>query len=421
MVQGHDTWTESSIQARLRAVGLELRETLTPIIRDIAGTSPRPSRLAERLEIDKSLASKLSRAFRTEDPLAFMHIVPAPAGLRIFLSAAARADVASEMRSRAKRSVGRFQALIDETPGGRATLDATISASSPEARTRNERSSKQAVYKAMSYILGIQCESMASAFVIRHSETTDMVDSIDISHRNAMRRLRPTAPVGLLSHRLHGKDGEESVPQLRFETLDGRLAGDIHEFFLREFCSDPLPEMVEFRNGNQTTVALSEDAPPPEAPFDLTFAAIIRNVMEQYRTVDTRHSWRNYLLHCPCKTLIRDVFIHEDLYVGTVPEISLYIPSPKGPEIVRHPGRFGTMNTLDMTAPIEQLGMGLANVEVKEMPSYSRLLRHVFNRAGWDPSRYRGYRTKIIYPVPMIYMNWWFELPEPPPGAGQRS
>jgi hypothetical protein len=414
MTEGQDTQMKSATEARLATVGLDLREALVPIIREIAGPSPRPSRLAERLEIDKSLASKLSRAYRTEDPLEFMHTVPAPAGLRIFLSAAARAKVPSAMRTSANRSIRRFQALIDETPGGRATLNAAISASSPEARQRNEQTSKQAVFRAMSYLLGIQCDSMASTFIIRPGEAPDMVDSIDISQRTAMRRLRPTAPVGLLSHRLHGQHGEEDVAELRFETLDGKPADDVRSFFLPGFCSDPLPDMQEFKNGNQTTIALTKSGPPPEEPFNLTFAAILRNVLERYRLGENEHGWRNYLLHCPCKTLVRDVFIRDDLYVGTVPEITLYIPSPKGPEIVKQPGEFGTMNTLDMATPMEQLGMGLARVGVKEIPSYTGMLRHVFDRAGWDASRYRGYRTRIIYPVPMVYMNWWFKLPEPP-------
>jgi hypothetical protein len=402
------------MEARIRSVGGDLRKSLVPIIREIAGPSPRPSRLSERLKIDKSLASKLSRAFRTSDPLEFMHIVPAPAGLGILLSAAAEAGIPSGMIASAEQSVRRFQALIDETPGGRATLNAAISATSPEARLRNERTAKQAVYRAMSYLLGIQCDSAASTFIIRPGNAAGWVDSIDISQRMAMRRLRPTAPVGLLSHRLHGPHGDQGVPRLSFETLDGDPVGDVRSFFLTEFCSDPLPDMQEFRNGNQTTIALSKAGPPPEEPFNLTFAAIMRNVMERYRTDDVDHAWRNYLLHCPCKTLVRDVFIRDDLYIGTVPEVTLYIPSPRGPETVKHAGEFGTMNTLDLATPMEQLGMGLDGAGVKEIPSYGPLLRHVFQRAGWDPSRYRGYRTKITYPVPMIYMNWWFKLPEPP-------
>lgn len=414
MADDRSTEMGSGMVVRLQQVGMTLREALLPIIGQVAGPSPRPSRLAERLEIDKSLASKLCRAYRTEEPLEFMHIVPAPAGLGIFLSAAARTDVPSEMRTRATEGVARFQALIDETPGGRATLNAAISASSPEARLRDERSAKQAIYRAMSYLVGIQCESIATAFIIRPGKAPGWVDSIDVIQRIAMRRLRPTAPVGLLSYRLHGPHGEEEMPEIRFETLDGQTPESVRSFFLPEFCSNPLPDMHEFKEGNQTTIALSKSGPPPEEPFNLTFAAIIRNAMEQYRMEDVEHAWRIYLLHCPCKTLVRDVFIRDDLYVGTVPEISLHIPSPRGPEIAKRPGEFGKMNTLDISTPIEQIGTGLDHTQIKEIPSHARLLGTVFERAGWDASRYRGYRTRITYPVPMIYANWWFKLPEPP-------
>ena len=413
MVETQSTKNELGLEDRLLQVGEELRAALVPVIREIAGPAPRPSRLAQRLEIDKSLASRLSRAFRTEDPLEFMHVVPAPTGLRIFLSAAKLAKVNRHLVERAEKNIEKFQTLIDQAPGGRATLDASISASSPEARSRNERSSKQAVYKAMSYLLGYQCDSIATAFIIQPAADGRMVDSIDIHQRLRIRRLRPTAPVGLFSHRLHGKAGA-AVADLRFETLDGELVDDADQFFLAEFSSDPLPHLDVFKNGDQTTIALSEDGPPPEAPFDLTFAALIRNVLYQYRTEDCAEGWRNYLLHCPCKLLVRDVFIRDDLYPGLAPEVTLYIPSPRGPETTRHPGQYGRMNTVDLATPIEYLGTGLRSIKVREMPRYQNLIQNAFDRTGWDPSRFRVYRTKIIYPVPMIYMNWWFPLPERP-------
>ncbi len=413
MADSQDTKRELGLEARLRKVGKELRAALVPVMREIAGPAPRPSRLAQRLEIDKSLASRLSRAFRTEDPLEFMHVVPAPTGLRIFMSAAKLASVNRHLCQAAEAAIGAFQVLIDQTPGGRATLDASISASSPEARIRNERSSKQAVYKAMSYLLGFQCDSAATAFIIQPAADGPMVDSIDINHRLRIRRLRPTAPVGLFSHRLHARPGAE-ISDLRFETLDGSMLTDVSQFFLPEFSSDPLPHLEVFKNGDQTTIALSEDGPPPESPFDLTYAAIIRNCLYQYRADDCAEGWRNYLLHTPCKLLVRDVFIRDDLYPGLAPEVTLYIPSPRGPETARRPGLYGRMNTVDMATPIEQLGMGLRSIKVREMPDYQRLVQHAFDRAGWNPSRFRVYRAKIIYPVPMIYMNWWFPLPERP-------
>ena len=109
------------------------------------------------------------------------------------------------------------------------------------------------------------------------------------------------------------------------------------------------------------------------------------------------------MLWAPQRSLCGHCFGHHRLYT-----------TAQGRTNARPSRKFGTMNTLDMTTPIEQLGMGLDRVAVKEMPSYARLLRHVFDFTGWDASRYRGYRTAITYPVPMIYMNWWFKLPEAP-------
>jgi hypothetical protein len=167
-----------------------------------------------------------------------------------------------------------------------------------------------------------------------------------------------------------------------------------------------------FTDGNITTIALSESDPPLESPLDLTSAMVFRNVLERYRTNETHDEWRGYLLHMPCKTLVRDVYIHEDLYPGMVPDITLHIPSPKGAETVRHPGLHGRLNTLDLAAPVENLGPGVGNVAIRGIRRYPELVRDVFDRAGWDPSKFRGYRASVTYPVPMTLMTWWFSLPE---------
>jgi len=61
-----------------------------------------------------------------------------------------------------------------------------------------------------------------------------------------------------------------------------------------------------------------------------------------------------------------------------------------------------------MATPVELLGVGLGNTALREVPAHPRALRFVFERTGWDPDRFRGYRVKITYPVPFIYMSWWF-------------
>jgi len=403
----------TTIEGRLRWVAEDLQEALVPILQAAAGPAGRPSRLVKGLEIDKSLASRLTRALRTEDPLGFIHLLPAPTGLRIFLKAVKAAGVDEVACRTAEESVARFQALIEDTPGGRATLDAAISGSSAEARSRNERTAKQAAYRAMSYLFGFRCEKMITTFAIQPSEDGRMVDAVDLHQRIGMRRLRPTAPVGLFSLRVHPPtDGEIEMP--RVETLDGDLAEDVPSYFLSDYSSEPLPDLEMFKEGDQTTIALSENDPPLDSPLTLTTGVLIRNVQQRYRNPGLRDEWRGYLQHSPCKTLVRDVFIREDLYVGIVPEMTLHIPSPKGPETSRQPGLHGMLNTLDMTAPVETLGLGIGNMTIRGVPSYPKMVRESFERVGWDLSRFRGYRLRMEYPVPMVLMTWWFSLPQPP-------
>jgi hypothetical protein len=405
--------TTASIEDRIRHVGVQIREGFLPIVQEVAGHTARPSWLVRRFHLDKSLASRLSRAFRTDDPFEFMHLVPAPTGLRIVLAAARRAKIDSEVCHQAEAGIGLFQALIDETPGGRATLDAAISASSQEARDRNERSAKQAVYKAMSYLLGLRCENIITSFIMQPSADGRMADAIDIHHRIGMRRIRPSAPMGLFSLRFH-PPVDDSAPHPSIETLDGEPATEAYSSILREFSSDPLPDLEVFEEEDTTVVALSGDEPPLDSPFTISSALVVRNAMEMYRSPNCKDEGRGYLLNYPCKMVVRDVFIRDDLYVGSVPEITLRVPSPKGAVITRRPGLHGKVDTVDLPTPIENLGLGLANIAVKEVPSYTALLHHAFERSGWDPARFRGYRTRIIYPIPMVLMSWWFSLPEPP-------
>ena len=407
--------TELKLDDRIRSVAEDLRGHLDPIVREVAGSIPRPSRLVSELEIDKSLASRLTRALRSEDPLEFMNLLPSPTGLGIFLSAARSAGIGREVCRAAEDSVDRFRLLLETLPGGRATLDAAISASSGEARARSERNAKQAVYRAMSYLVGIRCDSIATMFAMQPASDGRMVDCLDLHQRTGLRRLRPTAPLGVSSVRLHPPaNGNTPLPSM--ETLGGEPAAGVEGLFLPEYCSPDLPEFHMFQDGPITTIALSESDPPLESPLNLTSAMVFRNALERYRTEEMGTEWRGYLLHSPCKTLVRDVYIHEDLYPGMVPDITLHIPSPKGAETVRHPGLHGRLNTLDMATPVESLGLGLNNIAIRGTHRYPELVRHVFKRAGWDASRFRGYRARVTYPVPMILMTWWFSLPERPPG-----
>jgi len=94
-------------------------------------------------------------------------------------------------------------------------------------------------------------------------------------------------------------------------------------------------------------------------------------------------------------------------------QIRLEFPNPTGsrPRLGGLPER---LNALDISTPVEQLGIGLGNTMARGAPDHARLISHAFERSGWDASRFRGYRTRLLYPVPMISMMWWVPLSDAP-------
>ena len=400
---------------KLVEISRDLRGSLKPIVEEYAGAGTRPALLVHRLDIDRSLAGRITRAIRFDDDLEFIHVLPAPTGLRIFLEAAERAGLDADRLKSAETSVDRFHALIDETPGGRATLDAAISAHSEQAREKNEKSAKQAVYKAMSYLLGIQCDGITSASILRPSDDGKRVDLADLNSKLGIRRLRPTAPIGLFGYRLDPVDGDGGeVPGLT--TLDGRRAENAEDFVVQDF-SDSHPSLQSFETAGEGNFALSEDGPPPDTSLTLTLGMLVRRAIRRYRTPGQADDCRTYSLPFPCRTLVRDVFVHRDLFDGAEPLVTQFIPRMMRPENALYEGERGRLDRVDMAAPVERLGTGLHRAAVKEIPDQAGLLEYAFETTGWDPDDFHGYRVRVTYPVPFIHMSWWFRQ-TPAPGEG---
>ncbi|MFN8179714.1 MAG: hypothetical protein U0167_17425 [bacterium] len=406
-----DSPSADGVEQRAAVIAASLREDLLAVAVDVAGPPPRPAALIRALDLDKSLASRLLRGLRAQSPFELLHMLPSPTGLGMFLDAAAAAGADAAQVRKARATVEQFHRLLMELPGGRAGLDALTSKSVVEVKQSAERTAKQGVYKAMSYLLGFHCETVTSILILQPSANGQTVDGIDAGLREGIRRLRPGTPVAISSVDLTVETPRDDAPRL--ETLAGRAPSDPLSLFLPQFCDPSSPAIELFQAERHTIFALS-DAASLQRPVTLASAFFIRNGWLPYRTGEQLEEGRSYLLHYPCKLLIRDLFIRDDLYVGAEPQIRLEFPSPTGPARPQTSSFPIRLNTLDVSAPIEHLGRGLQNAAPSGVAQHGRLLAHVFESTGLEPERFRGYRTRIVYPVPMITMGWWIPLSRPP-------
>ena len=72
------------------------------------------------------------------------------------------------------------------------------------------------------------------------------------------------------------------------------------------------------------------------------------------------------------------------------------------------------VDRLDLLESIESLGQNASRSHAQEIPRYAEMVSVVFDKTGWRPEEFRGYRCRIQYPFygSQVYMT--FELPEAP-------
>jgi hypothetical protein len=402
---------------RIEAVGRDLRRAIATVLESVAGPRPRPTRVSRAIGLDKSLASRLVRAVKSTSDLDLMHLVPSPAGLHILADLATRhADPASIGNLLA--AAERFQELLDSVPGGRAAIDAQISESSSVALEKREHIAKQASFKSMSFLLGHFCDVLTTTLFLVPSANGQRVDGIEIHRRIGLRRMRPSTPLALLSVWTEPGDGVRENA-IAFDTLDGdRGASNPGGFLLPAFSTQPLPDLEVVRDGEMTTLVLAGD-PSVNAPAQLTSVFRIRNGWPV--TAEARiHSLRGYVLHVPCRQVVRDVYIAESLYPDAFPRVSFVLPGPRA--ATRPPRDDGDRHftEVDLTATIEQLPVGPQSYAVPGVVNHGAAVRHVLERAGHGHTRFRGWRCAVTYPVPLVEMIWWLSHPSfGPPAPGE--
>lgn len=405
--------TATALDARSREVAEGLRSVLTPIVQHAAGTSARPATLARGLEIDRTLAARILRAVRSRDSLLVLREIPSPHGLRIFLDAARRYGVPEALCEAASDTVRQFEHLIHEFPGGRSALDAAVAEWAPEMRDRTERSAKQAVFKSMSCLLGYHAETTVSSVIIQPSAANNSrCDAISIMAKEGLRRIRSSMPITVCGRSfLQQHVPDPTAPYV--ETLDGRRPEPSEACLLEDFCSRPIPPLHVLQQDKLFLYTLDESDPPVNVPMTIASALVLRNAFARYRHQDSNFEWEEIVPRIPARLLVMDILLRDDAYPGVAPQ-----PRSRLYGLAKRPVKPDEdafkLDQLDLSLPCEHLGEGRFDLRLSEFPQYADMVDSVFRQTGWDRSRFRAYRCRVQYPVPLVALTHWLRLHDAP-------
>lgn len=379
------------LEVRITRTGDELLARLARVIEQVPGSDAGPQRLAGELGVDKVLASRLLKAVRSPDAMSIMHRAPGPEPLRRVLRASARFGVPEGDLAAAHAAVDAFEDLIRADAGDRSALEAILSAWVPEARREFELRRKQAAFRALSQLKGVQADAFAEAAIFWPSTDPARIDIVWIKFVAGLRRLRPGAHVKFTSKR-----GVESPDGRRPMTLAGEPIDSVENAVLPAFSSSPTPALTARVVGEQTHYLL-EDIALGEA-VNLVTCEVNRAEIPRYvPAARGRRAWASSDIAIPAQRSQLDVLVHRDLFPGEHPDLRVYDTAISGTADRNDPAR--DIDRLDLLETIDHLGAGLQRFGSSDVPRYRALLEHACQSQGYDGAMLRGYRVATDYPL----------------------
>lgn len=399
------------LQQRLSRAAESLRQAVSDVVQRVPVAVAKPAEFERVLKLDRSLASRLLRAVRLYDPLASLHRMPGPHGVRLLLKAAGKVGVDRGLIARAEQALTDVERLVTTEVGDWKELDAAISGWLPDARQQFEMSNRQTAFRAMSNIKGVTADAEVSITLIHPgSANAEWVDRAGITGICRMKRLRPGAPMGLL----HGSS-IAPPPGTQRLSLDGKPIDPQHGApLLWDFSSLPVPRFSVQVAGDTVHYVLQGDGVGVGSMVDLLFADVMRGRYPAHKGVSPRPATPGAVIDIPVKALIVDVLVHEDVWPGVEPELRMYDTAARG--IANPTDVSRDMDRIDVLESIQDMGTRMERFRAREVGRYVEMVRFVCEKLGWDSERFRGYRCRVDHPVYGTQVSMIFD---PPPASGE--
>jgi len=396
-----------------RQVVRALRGAFAELLASVGADPKEPRSISDRLGLNKNLAWKISKIVQAEDPLIVLQQVPGSSGLKIFLRAAEQAGVSESMLQAARDAIAEYEELIRVHCGDRATMEMMGSALSPNSQSQNDEHHRKMLFQGASYVWGVQARVILKIGLVGPGAEDGFLDFASLNALIDFRRLRPDVSWVMASRRSYNDDGTPMATSAS-EPIDERYAGTDQPPLMADFCSQPLPRLRRRDELNYTCFELVE-GPVGNTGAETCVVGTIQRNMPYYRTAT--NEWGNHVAQCdtPAEMLILDLFIHESFTFAIPPEPLLFSEMGTAPPAPR-----GEHRQLPLNERLQELGAGPLPLATPEVRQYNQMVQAMFDRTGWVPSEFHGFRMKIAYPACPTALMLCYPLPEKPWGAEKK-
>lgn len=389
-----------------RSVVRALRGSFSELLVAMGADPLDPQSLCREGGLTRTLAWKISKIVQTDDPAVVLQYMPGSSGVNILFKAAKKAGVAADRLASARHAVDDYEQLIDIHCGDRATLEIMGGELSEAGRQQRDEQHRRQLFQGASYVWGAQARVSLKLGIVGPGSADGLLDFASVNALIDFRRLRPDVTWTLASRRSRNDDGSPMETSAS-EPIDPAFVGPGSAPMMGEFCSQPLPELRRVESRLTTSFELVEGPVGNTGALTCVFGAIQRNI-PYYRAPNNEWGEHNASCDIPSEMMILDLFIHESFKFAHDPEAVLFSDvGGKSDSVDRR-------RQLPLNETVQNLGAGPTPPVTPSVPNYRLLTQRVFDRMGWKPADFLGFRMRISYPAYPTAVVLRYRLPEEP-------
>ena len=373
-----------------------LRRALAQMLAGVGADVEEPQEISRRFGVDKTLAWRIARAIREDDPWASLQHLPTRHGIGIFVSAMNKHGATPEAVAALWERVAAFEQFVEAHARDRETLEMMVNVGPRRSSEKRMEAFRKAGFQSNCALLGVRAAAQIKANFVAPSATPGMVDVATLSGLVDFCRLRPEVSWAVASIRnWGGKPGELPGQSPGIEAISGSIV-DPQSCLIPDFCSQPLPEIRIDENPEGMLRYLLA-----EGPIGYSVAATVMTGWLYRSTASTREAYPGEIgehgayLTTPAEVLVADLFVHRDLAFALNVKVRVYSQFPGGP---RYPDKGSEAALLPVPCDVVDLGVGPPDAPVAEFPRYQELARRVADRMKHAISDFHVFRYRLRYP-----------------------
>ncbi len=366
--------------------------------------------VARSLNLNKNLTWKLSRIINSPSTAEAASLFPGASGMNIFIKAVQNAGATPQAIAKLEASIQSFDRMVEIHVGNRAALDLILDSMAGMGTDPLEMSRKIA-FRGNSGIWGVQTYSrIATYFLAPNADDPSRLDFVLCSGMVDFQRLRPSSTWPLFRMRRYNDDGSDIGSEIEPLSLNA-AEDDEAPLLLREFSTGHAPDVEVLKDHLGELYRLGPGNVGKTGRFSVFVGYLERAAASRYRD---EHDTIGELIagvSTPAENLLFDLIVHRDLADEIDPQVRVY-GNPSG-NLDQHMYHDDT-DVLPIYASMRTLGGTPPVVTTPLVPRYQDLIASVYERCGWNPSEFTGWRLQMKHPPMPSSVAVHYELPERP-------